>query len=234
MIEELTKDEMMTEALSNNEILDSVFKIATNKDFFVAKGDKKTNLADCLADLSDDVIDMLYTSYQTVLMKNKNLKDLTNRKEKEEKLKQLIPECFKDYGKGIDYAEIKTIETLLINKAEKDAVFDFLCDGFAYQYRKDNNDIFVLPAELATIYQELKDNGVIAKRVEETGQIYFSTYLLINGIVKKTVMYDILVNHHKLPLTEEKMESFFEKELDTPDYYSLGGEELVEQLAIKN
>ena len=232
MIEELKKDEMMTEALSNNEILDSVFKIATNKDFFVAKGDKKTNLADCLADLSDDVIDMLYTSYQTVLMKNKNLKDLTNRKEKEEKLKQLIPECFKDYGKGIDYAEIKTIETLLINKAEKDAVFDFLCDGFAYQYRKDNNDIFVLPAELATIYQELKDNGVIAKRVEETGQIYFSTYLLINGIVKKTVMYDILVNHHKLPLTEEKMESFFEKELDTPDYYSLGGEELVEQLAI--
>ena len=96
MIEELTKDEMMAEALSNNEILDSVFKIATNKDFFVAKGDKKTNLADCLADLSDDVIDMLYTSYQTVLMKNKNLKDLTNRKEKEEKLKQLIPECFKD------------------------------------------------------------------------------------------------------------------------------------------
>ena len=40
MIEELTKDEMMTEVLSNNEILDSVFKIATNKDFFVAKGDK--------------------------------------------------------------------------------------------------------------------------------------------------------------------------------------------------
>lgn len=28
------------------------------------------------------------------------------------------------------------------------------------------------------------------------------------------------------------MESFFEKELDTPDYYSLGGEELVEQLSI--
>lgn len=232
MIEELTKDEMMAEALSNNEILDSVFKIATNKDFFVAKGDKKTNLADCLADLSDDVIDMLYTSYQTVLMKNKNLKDLTSRKEKEEKLKQLIPECFKDYEKGIDYAEIKTIEKLLINKAKKEEVFDFLCDGFAYQYRKDNNDIFVLPDELATIYQELKDNGVIAKRVEEIGQIYFSTYLLINGVVKKTVMYDILVNHHKLPLTEEQMESFFEKELDTPDYYSLGGEELVEQLSI--
>ncbi len=232
MVEELTKDEMMAEALSNNEILDSVCKIATNKDFFVAKGDKKTNLADCLADLSDDVIDMLYTSYQTVLMKNKNLKDLTSRKEKEEKLKQLIPECFKDYEKGIDYAEIKTIEKLLINKAKKEEVFDFLCDGFAYQYRKDNNDIFVLPDELATIYQELKDNGVIAKRVEEIGQIYFSTYLLINGVVKKTVMYDILVNHHKLPLTEEQMESFFEKELDTPDYYSLGGEELVEQLSI--
>ena len=31
MIEELTKDEMMAEALSNNEILDSVFKIATKK-----------------------------------------------------------------------------------------------------------------------------------------------------------------------------------------------------------
>lgn len=232
MIEELTKDEMMAEALSNNEILDSVFKIATNKDFFVAKGDKKTNLADCLADLSDDVIDMLYTSYQTVFMKNKSLKDLTSRKEKEEKLKQLIPECFKDYVKGIDYAEIKTIEKLLINKALKEAVFDFLCDGFVYQYREDNDDIFVLPDELATIYQELKDNGTIAKRVEEMGQIYFSTYLLINGIVKKTVMYDILVNHHKLPLTEEKMESFFEKELNTTDYYSLGGEELVEQLSI--
>ena len=39
----------------------------------------KQKLADCLKGLSDDAIDILYLNYQTVIMKNKHLKDTTDR-----------------------------------------------------------------------------------------------------------------------------------------------------------
>lgn len=120
----------------------------------------------------------------------------------------------------------------MLNQKLTGNIFDLLCDGFVYQYKKDNEYIFILPDELVTIYKEAKESGVLAKLVESEAKKYFSIYLLINGIVKKTVMKDILVNHHGFNLTDKQIELLSEKELNTKDYYSLAGEELVEQLSM--
>ena len=226
-------EEIIKSALSNNKMMNSLFKIAADKDFFVSGVVPKQKLADCLKGLSDDAIEMIYSNYQVVVMANNHLKDTTDRKEQEEKLKKIIKEGFKDFiTTGANYADIKTLEGLMLNQKLTGNIFDLLCDGFVYQYKKDNEYIFILPDELVTIYKEAKESGVLAKLVESEAKKYFSIYLLINGIVKKTVMKDILVNHHGFNLTDKQIELLSEKELNTKDYYSLAGEELVEQLSM--
>ena len=232
-MDELMDEEIIKNALSDSKMMNSLFKITTNQDFFVGDGVPKRKLADCLKSLSDDAIDIIYSNYQVVVMANNHLKDITDRKEQEEKLKKIIKECFRDFiNTGANYADIKTLERLMLNQKLTGNIFDLLCDGFVYQYKKDNEYTFILPDELVTIYKEAKESGVLAKLVESEAKKYFSTYLLINGIVKKTVMKDVLVNHHGFNLTDQQIELLSEKELNTADYYSLAGEELVEQLSM--
>lgn len=230
-MEELMNEEIIKNALSNNKMMNSMFKIAADKDFFVSGVVPKQKLAGCLKGLSDDAIDMLYLNYQTVIMKNKHLKDTTDRKEQEEKLKKIIKEGFRDFiNTGASYVDIRNIEGLLVNQKLTSNFFDFLCNGFVYQFKKDNDYIFSMPDELVTIYKEAKESGMIAEIVKYEAKKYFTTYLLVNGIVKKETMKDILVNYHSFDLTDKQIEELSEKELNTTNYYSLGGEELVEQL----
>ena len=55
-MEELMNEEIIKNALSNNKMMNSMFKIAADKDFFVSGVVPKQKLADCLKGLSDDAI----------------------------------------------------------------------------------------------------------------------------------------------------------------------------------
>ena len=83
-------EEIIKNALSDSKMMNSLFKITTDKDFFVGDGVPKRKLADCLKSISDYAIEMIYSNYQVVVMANNHLKDTTDRKEQEEKLKKVL------------------------------------------------------------------------------------------------------------------------------------------------
>ena len=200
-----------------NEV-NNVFRTLTLKD------NKNTGLVDCLNQLSDETLDSLCLTYKSLY--DKKIPKKLNRDEKIKELVKIIPEAFKEIITSVNYTDIKSFENILKELEFTSQAFVFLTSGFIYLYEND----VILPDELKEIYEkEITEEFIETKRKEQADH-YCHSYLMINGIMPIEVMKDILINHHKLNVTEEEINGFLDEAMVLNDYYSIGGPDLLENL----
>ena len=200
-----------------NEV-NNVFRTLTLKD------NKNTELVDCLNQLSDETLDSLCLTYKSLY--DKKIPKKLNRDEKIKELVKIIPEVFKEIITSVNYTDIKSFENILKELEFTSQAFVFLTSGFIYLYEND----VILPDELKEIYEKEITEEVIETKRKEQADHYCHSYLMINGIMPIEVMKDILINHHKLNVTEEEINGFLDEVMVLNDYYSIGGPDLLEKL----
>lgn len=182
--------------------IEKIFEAKLNENFYNIDNTPSYSLKKCLEKTSNKLLDFLYFNYHFLTKSEKYLIKNISRKEKIMFLVSNLPKRFEDCFDEIISIDTKIFDDILIYKKTKEYNSMLLENGFMYEF----NGTYVIPKEFLNIY--LNNFSYKRKKIITLKNCadYMHAYLLMNGVIDKYVLYDFLLNKHKLTITLEELD----------------------------
>lgn len=193
------------EILKNEELMKNIFETCLYDDFFITDKKPVYSLKECLESVNDKILESIYMNYKHIISKNKKLKDKPSKDEKINIIEREIKDSFNEYLSIITLKEKE-----ILDEAEKNTKSDkfnitLLSNGFLFGYKENQKTVYIVPTELIDIYRKYLNSKEKKQSDLEKLDMYTHTYMLINGIIEKEFLEDIIINKYKLKVTKEEI-----------------------------
>lgn len=193
----------MIKIFKNEELMKTLLSSCIQDDFFVTNKKPIYTLKECLISIDEQILNTIYITYKHIF--SKKIKKNPSHDEKIIILEKEIIRVFNDYLKKFDEDGKRILKEIAKNNSTRTPDINLLNYGFMFGFIENDKEIYIVPTELLNMYNEYMKSDEKKENDLKDADTYIMTYMLMNGIVPKDFIEDLLINHYELDITKQQI-----------------------------
>lgn len=199
----------LLDVFNNDKFINKLLESGMDKDYFVTDCNPIFTLKEALEALDEHILDFICDSHKIIV--KKDIVDTNDKKEKIKNLEESILTSFKEFIRYLTKNDKKIIEDVIKNTYTKKMDVNLLNIGYLFAYKQNHKNVFVVPNELLEIYKTYQNSSERIKNEYQRANMYIITYMLMNGVLEKKFVEDLLIKEYDLNITKEHVSEILKK-----------------------